>query len=121
MRTRLAVGIPRHAAYARTALEQLGIPVLPIDAVAEGLRQGVRVYIWNRTDPAFQAADTPPIALLTDHAFLARLRGVSLGTGASSYSFACSETGPVAARSFFIQAPIVTTTSRLRRSASWTF
>ena len=109
MKRLLSVGIPRNANYVATALEQLGIPAVVVETIQGGIELGIRVFFWNRTDPYLtRPRDAKPrIAVITDHAFLASLLGVSTSAGRESFYFVLQAVNGIQARSFLIRLPVV--------------
>jgi len=106
MTQRIAVGIPSDSSYSAQVLNQLGIPAMLLESLAEGIARGVRVFLWNKSDimsekPALQER----VAIITDHACLGSNASDRCEQVCTSYYFRLPHK-PFSAQSFYVNLPV---------------
>ncbi len=108
MTRRIAVGIRSDLCYSAQVLDQLGIPAVPVESIADGIAQGIRVFLWNEPDVmSAELASKEGIAIITGHACLASSSARRRESAGQSYYFRLPHK-PFSARSFYANLPVFT-------------
>ncbi len=98
----LAIGIPATGGYKETMLTYSGLPKTIVPTVAEGIKQGLRVFVWNQDD-FLTTQNSDRIVVITSHGFLAKTLGLNIIRN-QSYHFRVNQP-PLSRRSFYVNIP----------------
>lgn len=106
MKQRIAVGRYPGSSYSAQVLNQLGIPAIPLESLAEGIAKGVRVFLWNKSDiMSEKPASQERVAIITDHACLGSNASDRCEQVCTSYYFRLPHK-PFSAQSFYVNLPV---------------
>lgn len=101
----IAVGIHSDSSYSAQVLNQLGIPAIPLESLADGIAGGARVFLWNKSCIMSEKPSSEErVAIVTDHTCLGSNTPEKCMPVFRSYYFRLPH-NPFSAQSFYVDLP----------------